>query len=321
MCVTGDLCQFSLKRFSVSFKWLIEKTHWGKIHLVAPIIFLTIGFVFNCLTIATMSKQKARSTGVGVFLLLTSIISQFLLVLFVIRVTYLQFLRQISTNNLTNVILCKGLPYMMSSMSYLSSWLMAFVSVERAFVIQVSITYHFFRSPKAAIIIFILTCMCVFGSLYKQIEQYKLIIHPNSNMWCIQEISLNHQTLFQVLSVVHQFIPFIINILSAVVIIITVGRSKAASHHLPQHVSVAEQARKRIDLLLGPFICFITQLPQLTMLFLNPCTYDNNQWFSHVALIAYYITFAPHISLFFMYIVPSPLYKELFMTTMRRQKR
>jgi hypothetical protein len=309
LCVTGDLCQFSLKRFSVSFEWLIEKTQWGRMHLVAPIIFVTIGFVFNCLTIITLSKRKARSTGAGVFLLLNSIISQFLLILFVIRVTYLQFLRQTST---TNIILCKTLPYIMSSMSYFSSWLMALVSVERAFVVQLSNKWYSFQSPKAAITMSIITCICLFGSLYKQIDQYKLISDPNSNMWCIQEISFSQQTLFQFLPIVHQLVPFIVNILSTLSIIITVGRSKAASHHLPQRVTVVQQARKRVDLLLGPFICFITQLPQLIMLFLNPCIYNDKQWFSHIALITYYITFAPHMSLFFMYIVPSPLYKELF---------
>jgi len=285
-------------------------------HLVAPVIFVTIGFVFNGLTIATLSQKKARSTGVGTFLLVNSIISQFLLILFVIRVTYLQFLRQASITDTANVILCKGLPYIMSAMSYFSSWLMALVSVERALMAQISITCHFFRSPKAAIIVSILIFTGLFGSLYKQIEQYKLIVHPNSNTWCIQEISVYQQ----ILSIIHQLVPFLVNLLSALVIIITIARSKAASHHLPQRVTVFQQARKRADLLLGPLICFISQLPQLIMLFLNPCTYDDKQWFSHAALIVYYITFAPHMSLFFMYIVPSSTYKELFINFIRRQE-
>jgi hypothetical protein len=289
-------------------------------HLVAPVIFVIIGFIFNCLTIATLSKKKARSTGVGAILLLNSIISQFLLILFVIRVTYLQFLRQDPAINTTNVILCKGLPYVMLSMSYFSSWLMALVSIERALMAQPSIKFHFFQSPKAALIVSIIICICLFGSLYKQIEQYKLIAHPNLNTWCIQEISVHQQTLFQILSIVHQLIPFFVNVLSALAIIITIGRSKAACHHLPQRVTVVQQARKRVDLLLGPFICFISQLPQLIMLFLNPCTYNDNQWFSHITLIAYYITFTPHMSLFFIYILPSPLYKELFITIIRRKK-
>jgi hypothetical protein len=319
VCVTGDLCQFSLKRFSVSFEWLIEKTQWAKLHLIVPVIFATFGLAFNCLTIATLSKPKARSTGVGVVLLLNSIISQSLLILSVTRVTYLQLLRQASTITTTNIVLCKGLPYVMSSLSYISSWLMALVSIERASMVQLSTSCQFFQNPKSVLVLSVMICISIFGSLYKQLEQYKLVSHPNSNIWCIQEISMHEQTLFQILSIIHQLIPFIINVLSSLAIIITIGRSKAASHHLPQHATLIEQARKRVHLLLGPFICFISQLPQLIMLFLNPCTYDNSQWFSHIALIAYYITFAPHISLFFMYIIPSPLYKELFLAIVHRQ--
>lgn len=58
VCVTGDLCQFSLKRFSVSFEWLIEKTQRAKLHLITPVIFVMIGLLFNYLTIATLSKKK-----------------------------------------------------------------------------------------------------------------------------------------------------------------------------------------------------------------------------------------------------------------------
>lgn len=208
----------------------------------------------------------------------------------------------------------------MSSLSYFSSWLMALVSVERALAVQLSGTCRFFRNPQSALIVSLVICICLSGSLYKQIEQYKLVAHPNSNIWCIQEIPANEQTLFQIFSIAHQFVPFLVNILSALVIIITMGRSKAAIHHLSQHVTFIQQARKRVNLLLGPFICFISQLPALIMLFLNPCPYDNNQWFSHVALIAYYLTFIPHTSLFFMYVLSSPLYKQLLINIIRKPK-
>ena len=320
LCVTGDLCQFSLQRFSVSFEWLIEKTQWRKMHLIPPIIFVVIGFVFNSLTTATLSKKKVRSVGVATILLVNSITSQLILILSVIRVVYLQYFLQNSSANATNIVLCKGLPYLMTSMSYFSAWLMALVSVERALMIQLSMKCRFFRKPKTGLMISIIICMVIFGSLYKQLEQYKLVTHPNLKTWCIQEIPTDQQFLFQMLSIAHQFVPFFINVLSAIVIIIIIGRSKATSHHLPQRATVVQQARKRVDLLLGPFVCFISQLPELIMLFLNPCTYDDNQWFSHVALIAYYITFAPQMSLFFMYILPSASYKEHFLAIVRRQK-
>jgi hypothetical protein len=197
---------------------------------------------------------------------------------------------------------------------------MALVSIERASMVQLSTAFRFFKKPKIVLLVSIIICISIFASLYKQLAQYKLASHPDSNIWCIQEISINEQTSFQVLSIAHQLIPFVVNLFSALAMIITIGRSKAASHHLSRRVTFMQQIQQRIHLLLGPFICFISQLPELILLFLNPCTYDSNQWFSHVALIAYYITFTPHISLFFMYILPSPLYKKLFLAIIHKDK-
>lgn len=319
-CVTGHLCQFSLKRFSMSFEWLIEKTQWGKLHLIPPVILLIIGFLFNCLTIVTLSKKKARTTGVGFILLLNAIISQFLLIVSMTRVTYLQLLRQASSITITDTVLCKSLPYIMSLLTYFSAWLLALVSVERASLIQLSKIGDFFRNSRTAIFVSIGIGLCLSGSLYKQIEHYKLISHPNSNIWCVQEIPSNEQILFHILSIAYQFLPFLLNILSAFIIILTTSRSSAASHHLSPWNTLLAQTRKRTNILLGPSICFLSQLPALIMLFLNPCTYDDNQWFSHVALMTYYLTFIPHVSLFFLYILPSPLYKQLFLDSFQTNK-
>jgi hypothetical protein len=319
LCVTGDLCQFTLNRFSVSFEWLIEKSRWNRVHLLIPLLFAGVGILFNSLIIGTLNKKKAPSTATSIILLCSAVISQLLLSFLVIRVVYLQFLLRSSTITTTNRVLCKSLPYIMSSLSYFSSWLLALISVERALSVRFPLRYRFIQSGKVAILTSVIIGICLCSSLYPQIDQYKLIAAPNSDIWCVQETSAHQQTLFQTLFISHQLVPFMINVLAASVIIITVGLSKAASHHLPHRLTVAEQARKRVDLLLGPFICFIAQIPHLIMLFLNPCTYDVNQWFSHVALIAYYISFIPHISLVFMYIVPSPLYKSLFFSFLRRQ--
>jgi hypothetical protein len=95
----------------------------------------------------------------------------------------------------------------------------------------------------------------------------------------------------QYISLAHQISPFLVNLTASLVIIIGISRSKANSHHVAARNLLLKQARQRIDLLLGPIICFITQLPQLIILFLDICYYDSQTLYVHFILAAYYISF------------------------------
>jgi hypothetical protein len=257
-------------------------------------------------------RPKIRTKGIGLFLLVNSITSQLVLIFLFTLVVYLNLARQMIIKKEINSGLCKSLPYLMPSLYYVSLWLMAFVTVERALVVTLPTQFLLLRSPRSAIIAILLTFAFVFGSNYIHINQHKLVNHPDDSYpWCINEIEPNQQYLIQYISLVHQIIPFLINFTAGLVIIITVSLSKASSHHLQARNTLIQQARKRIDLLLGPTMCFITQLPQLIILFLDICDYNLTSWFIHFIMVAYYISFTPQISLFFLYLLPSTLYKEI----------
>jgi hypothetical protein len=115
-------------------------------------------------------------------------------------------------------------------------------------------------------------------------------------------------------SLVLQTIPFIINVTGGAIIILLVSYSKANVHKLSTRGAVAQQIWQRLDLLLGPCISFLTQTPQMIILFVNPCDFDGSEWFNYVTLVTYYIPFTPQISLFFLYVLPSPLYNRIFRT-------
>jgi len=163
----------------------------------------------------------------------------------------------------------------MPSLYYVSLWLMAFVTVERGLVATFPGRFLLLSSSKSAGILTTLISIIIFGSNYIHIHQYKLVSHPDDLYpWCISEIEPNQQSLIQYTSLAYQIIPFLINLIAGLVIIIGVSGSKANSHHVSPRSTLAEQARKRIDLLLGPIICFITQLPQVIILFLDICDYN-----------------------------------------------
>ncbi|CAF0946886.1 unnamed protein product [Adineta steineri] len=128
-CVLGDLCQFATSRFSIELEMLIEQTQGNRLHLLVPIIFFCFGMIFNTLEISTFMKQNARQAGAGLYLLINGFTSQFLLVLLLTRVIYLIFVKQMTLSLITNQILCKSLPYLMTTFKNISMWLMSFVTV------------------------------------------------------------------------------------------------------------------------------------------------------------------------------------------------
>ncbi|CAF1208087.1 unnamed protein product, partial [Didymodactylos carnosus] len=148
--------------------------------------------------------------------------------------------------------------------------------LERALAVILPTKFSLLRIPKSAGFLSILILIIIFSSNYPHINQYKLVSHPDDLYpWCIGEIKPSQQYLMQYMSLGHQISPFLVNLMASLAIIIGISRSKASSHHVSARSVLLKQARQRIDLLLGPIICFITQLPQLIILFLDICDYDS----------------------------------------------
>ncbi|CAF4195411.1 unnamed protein product, partial [Adineta steineri] len=156
-CVLGDLCQFSTGRFSIELEMLIEQTQGSRLHLLVPIIFFCFGMIFNILEISTFMKQNARQAGAGLYLLINGFISQFVLVLLLTRVIYLIYVKQMTLGLITNQILCKSLPYLMTTFKNISMWLMSFVTVERALAVTWPLHSRMFRTLRFAKLMHVVT--------------------------------------------------------------------------------------------------------------------------------------------------------------------
>ena len=313
-CASGKLCQFSSSRFSISLEFLINKANWNLVHYIGPVIFLLFGMILNSFSILTFMPKKIRQKAIGLLFLVASITNELVLVFLTGRVVYLYTSRLIQINDNVNTVLCKSLPYLMPSLYYLSLWLLALVTVERMLIVTFPRKFLALRSLKSTILLIIIICAIIFGSNYIHIDQYNLISHSDDRFpWCISEIKANNeQYLTQYITLTYQMCPFLLNLIAGLVIIITISRSKATSHHLQVTKTLAKQVRQRVDLLLGPIICFITQLPQIIILFLDVCDYNSTSWFVQLTLAAYYISFTPQISLFFLYVLPSTSYRKTF---------
>ncbi|CAF4520932.1 unnamed protein product, partial [Rotaria magnacalcarata] len=274
-CASGKLRQFASNRFVISLEFLIEKTNWDHLHFIGPVLFVIFGLIFNGLCIMTFTKRNSHQTGTGFYLLINALTSQLVLFFFLARTYYLYMIRRMIIRSAMNISLCKALPFTMSYLNYVSLWLMAWVTLERALGVMFPTRFSSIRKPKSAAIIILLTFVFMLALTYIHIDQYKLVSHPESlYSWCIQEIESGQAKLIQYTSMAHRFSPFLVNLVADVIIILAIGRSKATTQHRSIRSTLLKQVQQRIDLLLGPIACFITQLPQLIILFLDACDYN-----------------------------------------------
>lgn len=129
--------------------------------------------------------------------------------------------------------------------------------------------------------------------------------------WCLTQYSSLVQTLDWMMNIFHFSLPFAVNAISTVIIIITIARAgsysqkkKSYKQHLHEH------------LLISPVILVALPLPRLVISFLSGCMGSARQ--SWLYLIGYYISFIPSIMAFLVFVLPSELYKVEFDKTMKR---
>ncbi|CAF1241652.1 unnamed protein product, partial [Didymodactylos carnosus] len=236
------------------------------------------------------------------------------------HVTYLIVSHQsIVINSLLNLILCKSLDTIIISLSYSAWWLSTFVTGERVLSVLKPIGFLTLKTPKCAMIITCAILFATFGSsAYTHGFMYKIVVSVDKNVtWCVREISPFHQHFVSGLMIIHTTIPFILNFIFAMIIIVIISRTKTNIHNLSHRQTFFTQIRQRQDLLLGPILYLILQTPQLVIQFLNGCSYSNNTSFTYIVLTAYYISFIPQITIFFFYVLTSPSYKAALLEEAR----
>jgi hypothetical protein len=128
--------------------------------------------------------------------------------------------------------------------------------------------------------------------------------------WCVLQLSLSNKIYLRFATLFHQIVPFILNIAFTLILLSYVSRSKSHVYKKGYFVSFIKVLYSHLEFFMAPLVCFISQCPQIIILFLDSCQFINGEWFTLGTLMFYYFSFVPQCATFFIYIVPSPLYKE-----------
>jgi hypothetical protein len=196
-----------------------------------------------------------------------------------------------------------------------SSWLTSLIAIER--VSYVLFPYStVLKKPRVAMIITIITILIVGIMHIHELIFYRKLIDLNGQSICVVDFSLNFRVYDRITVLLHYLIPFSIQILSVTILIILAARSRSrtSNNRDPFIEYLKRQFRGQKDLYIPPIIIILSSLPQTILSFSFACL-ELILWQQHSLLIAYFLSFAPQLLGFVLFVLPSSIYMKEFQST------
>jgi hypothetical protein len=329
MCFFGRQCQFTSKGFSLSLEDILayqikpltslEKQRIVvKVSVAVTTTMLTVGLINGILSITTFQATRPRQVGCGIYLLITSINSLFITIVFSLKFAIL-LLTQMGTilNQIFLTSQCVSLDFLLKTLVQTSEWLFACVAVERALIVIRGVNFDKTRSKRAAKWVVLVVFLCtIITSIHEPIHRNMLEDAEEGRRWCIIRYTIETASMFTlystIMNIVHFIVPFSINIISALIIIITATRRRSAAQKQSTFYSnLCDQLSQHKHLLISPLGLVLLALPRLLLYFLLDCLksiHDSVTLF----LIGYFFSFIPPLLTFVVFIFPSKTYMTDF---------
>jgi hypothetical protein len=211
---------------------------------------------------------------------------------------------------------------------------MGMVAIERVYVTWF-LKGTWLKSPRTAkciiavIIIGIVACDVHKLIYYQSIEDPKFL-GINNSTWCVTSYPSGVATYNQVNIILNYALPFLINLVSTIILIIIITRRRATATRKQRDQSISEVnapstfrtymdlLSKNKDLILAPSVTMLPQLfslPQFILSLSLACQEFKIGWQRVLLIISYFITYLPQVLSYKLYISPSSFYMEEFNAT------
>jgi hypothetical protein len=221
-------------------------------------------------------------------------------------------------NGLFLRIQCISTDFLLRILLSTNDWLNACVSIEQTINVLKGIKFDKAKSKLVAkwmIFIIIISTSCTL--IYDPIHRRLIDDAEEECTWCISQYSSSVQKYDKFINIFHFCVPFAINCISALIVIITAARIRSNSQKAkPFKKYLYDQLQYHKQLLISPSILITLALPQLVISFLSGCMKSKrDSWFY---LFGYFISFIPSITTFVVFILPSETYMKAFNESIRR---
>lgn len=240
-CFYGTYCQFITKGFGLSLDAILGyhiqpyRTFYRQavaVRLTAAftIVMFIIGLINGSLCIITFWTKETLKTSCGFYLLASSITSLFTVSMFTLKF-WLLFLTQMKLLVAPTAfsLYCTLADFFLKFSLNSGDWFTAFAAIERTLIAWQGINCDQTRRRRIAkgIIVFIVLATGITG-IHDPLHRYLVDDIGEQRTWCIVRYSSSVQIYDTVMNVVHFILPFAINILSGILILVIVARYRTA---------------------------------------------------------------------------------------------
>jgi hypothetical protein len=240
-----------------------------------------------------------------------------MIILLTIKVCYL-ILSQMSliTNRSILFVNCVTIERILKLSLSLSEWLNACVAIERMFSVIKSTRFDQKKSRKVSKWIILSVFIFIFlthihDPIHRRlIDDFDIDEH---RIWCFVKYSNSVNIYNSFVTLFHFLVPFSINIISALWIIISLTYNRRGVQ--PDH-TFKQQLKQHRHILISPCLLILLSLPRLIISFVSGCMRSVREpW---LYLIGYFISFIPSILTFIIFVLPSTNYKTEFNTVVEQ---
>ncbi|CAF1486415.1 unnamed protein product [Adineta ricciae] len=332
-CFYGSRCQFTTNGFGLSLDAILgyhiipnltfsSQSSIVKFSLMLIVVFFIAGLVDGIVALMIFQGQKIREIGCGLYLLGTSMTSIATTITLGLKYLILVLAQMnVITDRSFLKIQCYSLDFILRVFLSLGQWLDASVAIERTITVIQGIKFNKKKSKTTAKLVIVLLILMIIGTNVHDPFNRHMIEEENKDLddikrtWCIVRYSSQLQIYNTIVNSFHFFLPFFLNLFSAIVLLaqLTRKQSNLQSQRTRKEI-FSEQFQKHKHLFISPVVLVILSIPRLVISYISKCLKSNSD--SWLYLSGYFISFVPSIVTCFIFVSPSKFYKEEFRRTM-----
>jgi hypothetical protein len=327
-CFYGTRCQFSTSGFGLSLDAILGyhilssislnyQPSIVKFSLALTIIFMVVGFINGICSLITFKNKIVREVGCGLYLLGSSITTLLIMLMFGLKfLIFLLAQMTIISNRSFLLFQCHSMDFVLRVCLCMDQWLNACVAAERAMTMVKGPRFVKKKSKQAARLVIILLLIVNVGSSIHDPIYRRLIDEENDTddvkrIWCVINYPSSLQIYNSTMHIFHFFGPFMINLISAAILITKKSAQQSNVHkQRPYKENLREQCQQHKHLFIAPVLLVILAVPRLIITFVSKCMKSPND--SWLFLVGYFISFIPPMLTFVVFILPSKFYKKEF---------
>jgi hypothetical protein len=277
------------------------------------------GLLDSILSMMTFKEKVVREVGCGLYLLGSSITTLFTMIMFGLKFLILLLAQMTIISNRTFLLFqCHSIDFLLRVGLYMDQWLNACVATERAFTIIKGASFSKKKSRQTAKFVILLLVIVIVGTSIHDPISRRLIDEENNDddnnlkrTWCIANYGSVLQVYNSITNTIHFFGPFMINLISVIILITKKSRQQANIHTQRGYKEILiGQLKQNKHLLTAPIVLVILALPRLVITFISKCMKSSND--AWLFLVGYFISFVPPMLIFIVFILPSKFYKREF---------